>query len=759
MGETPEYIQIYGTVRAVLFQNEENGYTVVKLETEDGEIITAVGCLPFTAPGEQLCLTGKLTKHPSYGEQFVAEFAERSMPVGAEAIYEYLSSGSIKGVGPATATLIVNEFGDAALDVIERSPEKLSQIRGISARKASEISRAFRMQRGVRALMEFLGAHRIRPVYALRLFRVYGDSAMDRLEFNPYVLSTELIGAAFAEADELALALGFEPDCAERVAAAVTFELNHNAGNGHVFIPTDKLIAATCQLIGVDAQSVEEALSILCDEGEVVRCVVAGLDACYLSVLYEAETYSAERLRGMCGEKLPCAKAEKYIAQIEKEQSISFAELQLHALRVAATNRVMVLTGGPGTGKTTTVRGIVSLFDKLELKTLLTAPTGRAAKRMSELSGKDAATVHRLLEAGFSRETDELVFKRDAQNPLDCDAVILDECSMVDITLFSALLRAMPPESRLVLVGDADQLPSVGPGFVFNDIIRSGIAETVRLTEIFRQSDESHIVSNAHVINRGDYPELGANRSDSDFFFLRRVNAGDAVDTVIALCSERLPNKMGIPKRDIQVISPTRKGETGTVYLNARLQNALNPPGEGKKEKKFGEIVFRAGDRVMQIRNNYDIMWKRTKSIAFIDTEEGDALPVITFDEEPEQGIGVFNGDVGQILGINDEEETISVLYDDRVAWYDYDMLSELEHAYAITVHKSQGSEYRAVVLLTLGGSPQLLNRTVLYTAVTRAKQLLIVVGSDSTVYGMIDNHKVTRRYSGLRSRLAEPSG
>lgn len=756
MSETPEYIQIFGTVRAVLFQNEENGYTVIKLETDDGELKTAVGCLPFAAAGEQLILTGRYTKHPSYGEQFSAEYAERSMPVGAEAIYEYLSSGVIKGVGPATATLLVNEFGDTTLDIMERCPEKLAQIRGISSRKAAEISRAFRAQRGVRALMELLGGHGIRPEYALRLFRVYGDSAMDRVEFNPYVLSTEMIGATFAEADELALAMGFEPDCAERVAAAVLFELNHNSGNGHVFLPTDKLIAATCQLIGVDPMPVEEALTILCDEGQAVRCVVAELDVCYLSCLYEAETYAAERVKKMSGQKLPCTKAEKLISAIESEQSISFADLQLFALKVAATRRIMVLTGGPGTGKTTTVRGIVSLFDKLELNTLLTAPTGRAAKRMSELAGRDASTVHRLLEAGYSQETDTMVFKRDGENPLECDAVILDECSMVDITLFCALLRAMPEDCRLILVGDADQLPSVGPGFVFNDVIRSGIVETVRLTEIFRQSDESRIVANAHIINRGDYPELNANKSDSDFFFLRRSNAADAVETVLSLCADRLPKRMGIPKRDIQVLSPTRRGETGTANLNACLQRALNPPTETKKEKKFGEIVFRTGDRVMQIRNNYDIIWQRTKNVAYIDDDDGAGVPVITFEEKPEQGMGIFNGDVGIILGINEESETISVLYDDRVAWYDYDMLSELEHAYAITVHKSQGSEYRAVVLLALDGSPQLLNRTVLYTAVTRARELLIIVGSENTVCGMIDNHKVTRRYSGLRARLVE---
>lgn len=757
MDTTTDYIEIAGTVKAVLFQNEENGYTVIKLETMDGETITVVGCLPFACPGERICVYGGFEKHSVHGEQFKAEWAQRSMPVGANEIYEFLASRAIKGVGPATATLLVTEFGAKTLQVIENEPERLVQVKGISAKKAAEISDEFRKQAALRRLIEHLSNYSVRPAVAIRLYRLYGNDAMELLEENPYIIAGERIGASFAEADNLALSMGFEGDSAERVAAATLFELRHNSRNGHCFIPVEKLIAATSQLIEVPAEAVEEAMEVMCDSGEMLRCTIADREACYLTSLYEAETYAAERIKEMSGERITLKKnVDQLISEIEEEMSVSYADLQLHALRIAAENTVMVLTGGPGTGKTTTVRGIVALFDKLGLKTLLTAPTGRAAKRMSELSGREASTVHRLLEASFSEEGDELVFRRDEDEPLVCDAVILDECSMIDICLFQALLCAMPHGCRLVMVGDADQLPSVGPGHVFNDIIRSSVVPTVRLTEIFRQTAMSQIVTNAHIINRGDYPNLHSNTADGDFFFLRRTNPTQAVETVAELCSQRLPKKMGIHAAEIQVLSPTRRGETGTVYLNSVLQSVLNPQSPLKKEKKYGEIVFRVGDRVMQIRNNYDIIWSKPDEVSFETLEDGSVIPHITLGSKPPHGTGVYNGDVGTIAAIDTENEFLTVLFDDRAAAYGFDMLSELEHAFAMTVHKSQGSEYRAVVLLTCDAPAQLLNRSILYTAVTRAKELLIVVGSDDTLIRMIDNHKVTRRYSGLRARLTQ---
>lgn len=757
MEEKDNYIQISGTVKALIYQNEENGYTVIKLETTDGESVSVVGCLPFATPGEQLTVTGEYMKHAVHGEQFRAEWAERTLPSGAEAIYEFLASRVLRGVGPATATMIVTEFGENALKVIENAPEKLAQIRGITLKKAYEISDAFKKQVGIRRLVEFLGNYAVRPVIAIRLYREYGDDALSLLEDNPYITAGEHIGASFAEADTLALKMGFEGDSAERVAAAVIYELRHNARNGHCFIPADKLIEATVRLIEVTAQDVEEALDVLSDSGELVRGIIADRDACYLAPLYEDECYAAERIQQLtaCVPSAP-KQLERFIAEIEAEQAVSYAVLQRHCLTIAAQSQIMVLTGGPGTGKTTTLRGIVALYEKMGLKTLLTAPTGRAAKRMSELTGKEASTIHRLLEAGPPTRGEELVFRRDEENPLECDAVVLDECSMVDISIISALLRAMPAACRLVMVGDADQLPSVGPGNVFLDVIRSNLVPTVRLTEIFRQGALSQIVANAHMVNRGDYPELKVSGADSDFFFLRRSDPAQAVETVAELCKTRLPLKMGIPCSDIQVLSPTRKGVAGTRNLNFVLQRALNPASPSRKEKIYGEIVFREGDRVMQIRNNYDIIWSKPESITFSATGESAGLPIITPAAKPQQGTGIFNGDVGIIAAIDAENEVMTVLFDDRLAAYGFDMLSELEHAYAMTVHKSQGSEYRAVVLAALDGSPQLMSRSVLYTAVTRARELLIVVGSEQTVFGMIDNHKVTRRYSGLRARLTK---
>ena len=751
--ETNNTIQISGTIRQLVFQNEENGYTVVKLETTDGETVTVVGCLPYACPGEQLIAEGRFVTDAKFGRQFKAELAERILPSGPDAIYEFLASRAIKGVGPATATLIVSAFGGESLQVIENDPERLATVRGITRKKAFEISETYKKQGELRAILAFLANHAGRPAIALRLYRAYGSEALGILEENPYVITGEAVGGSFAEADRLAMDMGFDYDSPERIAAAASYELRYNAFNGHSFIPADKLVAATCQLIGVDAQSVEEALDVLADSGEIVRTLIAERDACYLTPLYEAESYTAGRIKKMAGEKPGTKKnVDKFIAQIEDEQTVTYAELQRFSLRVAAERQIMVLTGGPGTGKTTTVRAIVSLYEKMGLKTLLAAPTGRAAKRMSELTGREAATVHRLLEAGPPVDGDGMVFRRDEEEPLECDAVILDECSMVDVLLMAALLRAMPDKCRLVLVGDADQLPSVGAGNVFLDIIRSNTVETVRLTEIFRQGNASRIVANAHKIIRGDCPELHANTSDSDFFFLQRTAPSAAVQTVCQICSERLPKNMGIPPMDIQVLSPTRKGETGTRNLNTILQRALNPASAEKKEKKYGEITFREGDRVMQVRNNYDIIWAKPERIAF--TAEG--LPEISLGEKPEGGAGVYNGDIGIITAIDNESEVMTVLYDDRLAAYGFDMLSELEHAFAMTVHKSQGSEYRAVVLLALDGPPQLMSRSVLYTAVTRARELLIIVGSDTTVYNMIANHKVTRRYSGLRARLTE---
>ena len=732
--EEKEWTELVGTVSDIIFFNEENGYTVLSLETDDGKKVNARGLMPFASPGEQLILHGAWAQHPSFGRQFNVELAERRMPSGAQAIYQYLASRVIKGVGPATASVIVNAFGEKALEVIENQPERLAELKGISHKKALEISEALRQQLGLRRLMEFLVGNGVNPRYAMRLYRLYGDGAMEKLRENPYILSSQRIGGAFSDADRLALELGMDGDSAERIAAAILFELQHNTGNGHVFIPREKLIGITAELIDLDTAPIEEGLDVLLDSGDVVCQTVAGRLACYLAELYEAESYTAERIQRMAQAFLRApTDFSELIGRIEAEQGITYAPMQRKILEIASGNRVVALTGGPGTGKTTAVRALIAMYEHQGLTVKLAAPTGRAAKRMTELAGQEALTIHRLLEAGYAADSLDLVFKRDENNPLKCDAMIVDECSMIDITLMKALLNALPSDCRLVLVGDADQLPPVGPGQVFLDILRSHAVPTVRLTEVFRQTADSRIVRNAHEINAGQYPNIGENKGD--FFYMRRGKPEAARELIVQLCAERLPKNMGIQPAEIQVLTPSRKGEAGVYALNTALQTALNPPAEDKPEKKFGEIIFRVGDRVMQIRNNYDIIW-------------------VTADNA-QSGVGVYNGDIGYILSIDQSNELVIVDYDGRLASYGFDMLSELEHAWAMTVHKSQGSEYRAVILCVSGTPGQLQYRGVLYTAVTRARELLILIGEDAVVQHMIDNQKQVRRYSGLRARLA----
>ncbi len=727
--------RIAGQVASVIYFNEDNGYTVLRLDVDDGSHAVVVGCIPLAAPGESLVAWGEWTRHASHGEQFRAAYTERTMPSGAAAIFDYLSSRTIKGIGPATAALIVGKFGDDALNVLRDKPEKLAQLRGISMEKARQMSEAFRRQTGMRSLMEFLAGAGVAPVMALRLYRIYGDDALQRVEENPYLLAGVQVGGTFAQADALALAHGMEADAPERIAAALLFELRHNADNGHCFLPVDKLTAATAQLIGVDAEEIGEGLDILLEAGDVVCEPVSNVTACYLAPLYAAEVYVAQRLRDMAGYTYehPSVSVERIIEKLEAEQRIRFAPLQRKTLDAAAHRQLVVITGGPGTGKTTSLRAVLALYDAMGLETMLAAPTGQAAKRLGDLAGREASTIHRLLEASFSPETDSTVFRKNESDRLRCGALILDECSMVDMGLMRAVLAAIGPSCRLVLVGDADQLPSVGPGAVFRDVIRSGVAETVRLTEIFRQKEESRIVLSAHQINRGEMPDLRAN--SGGFYFLRRREAQAAAETIVSLCKERLPNNMHIPTAQIQVLTPTRKGPAGTEELNKALQQALNPPAVGKQEFDYAGRIYREGDRVMQIRNDYDVIWK---------TDGG------------EQGYGVFNGDIGYVDSIDPGTESMVIDFDGRRAEYAFEQAAELDHAWATTVHKSQGSEYRAVVLAAVRAAPQLMYRSLLYTAVTRAAELLVIVGDDGAVSAMTANARRAKRYSGLRLRLLE---
>ena len=722
-----------GTVSAVIYQNEENGYTILKLDVR-GEEVTVVGSMAGAAPGEYLSVRGRWTRHPTYGPQMRAEVIERRLPQSGKEMVQYLSSGAVKGVGKATARLIVEEFGEDTFAVLEEDPEQLTKIKGITKKRAWQISESFRQQMGARRLLEFLSEHQLPMELAVPLRRAYGDVALEVVKANPYLLADREFEVEFSQADALALSLEVGPEDPLRLEAGLIFELNHNNyNNGHTFLPRRKLVEATRVLLEVSGELLEECLEALIRRGEAECEWVAGQEAVYLPALYDAECFIAQRMLEMSqAELLPPEGLDKLIRRIEKEQRIAYAPQQRQAVELAAGRQVMLLTGGPGTGKTTCLRGVLALFEMMGLETALAAPTGRAAKRLGELCSTDASTIHRLLETGFDPHAGKLVFTKNSYDPLKADAVIVDETSMVDVPLMAALLDALEGDCRLVLVGDPDQLPSVGPGALFADLIRSGVVPTVRLTEIFRQAAQSAIIRSAHLINRGEIPDL--RRNEGDFFCLTRRDPEAVLDTVVDLCRRRLPERMGIPADQIQVLSPTRRRGTGTKALNQVLQQALNPPLKGKGERRFGDWLFRAGDRVMQVCNNYDILWR----------EEGGT----------DSGMGMFNGDIGVIRSI--EKEIITVDFDGKVVEYAPDMLGELEPAFAVTVHKAQGSEYRAVILAALERAPMLMTRGVLYTAVTRARELFIVVGDPAAIAGMVNNNRQTRRYSGLRARLSD---
>ena len=723
---------VEGTVQHIVFHNEENGYTILNLTTDDGEVITVVGCIPFAAAGEGMTVTGVWVDHPSYGRQMNAESVDRRMPETSDEIIAYLGSGVIKGIGPATAARLVERFGDDTLRTIEEEPERLKTVKGITARRAVEISEAFRSLTGLRRVTEFLARYELPVNLAMQLYRAYGPETLPRLKDDPYLLSGSRYGVPFAAVDEIALSMGFEGDDPCRTGAALLYELEHNLGNGHVFLPRDKLLAATAALIGVEPEPLEIALDKLLQRGVLVQERVANVDACYLRRMHEAEVYVTQKLRML--QDMPFetrANVNRVIDEIQVTRDITYAPAQRQAVELAARKGVLLLTGGPGTGKTTTVRAIVTLFGRMGLDVLLLAPTGRAAKRLGEICGMDAQTIHRCLGMSFNELTGEVAFKKNEREPLEADAVIVDEMSMVDLELMRALLRALRPGCRLVMVGDPDQLPSVGPGNVFGDLIRSETVPVAALHTVFRQAEQSAIICNAHAVNEGRAPDL--NNRQSDFFFLCRRAPDRLVQTVVELCRDRLPKNMGIPTADIQVISPTRRGECGTGNLNRALQAALNPAAPGKRQKIWGDVTYREGDRVMQNRNNYDVIWEK---------DDGDV------------GAGIFNGDVGVIEEIDPSGELLTIRFDDRTATYTPDMLGQLDMAYAITVHKAQGSEYRAVVLVTAPAAPGLMVRGVLYTAITRARELLVLVGDDTVPGAMAANDRQQRRYSGLRRRL-----
>ncbi len=729
-----EQVYMEGTVSSVLFQNDENGYTVLRLSI-DSEEITVVGCIPQIAPGEYLTVEGVWEEHHTYGTQLKAETSNRESPTDDDAIYAFLASGTIKGIGAVTAKRLIDTFGSNVLWVIECEPERLTQIRGITQKRAEVMSHALRSHLSMRRLLEFLANYQLPLQSAITLYRRFGDDSLTEISKNPYILTDVSIGLNFSTADELAHSMDITNEDPLRIKAGLLFELSYNLENGHVFLPQQKLISATANLLKLDETLLNHTLESLIASSEIILSEIAGETACYLPTLYDHECIVSNLLSQMALEELHCTlDVDVILAQDELSSDLVYAPLQREAVKLSATKQIMLLTGGPGTGKTTTIQAILSLFEQMGMDTLLAAPTGRAAKRLSETcQGAEASTIHRLLETRFDVENNELRFARNQHSPLHCDAIIVDELSMVDLSLMHALLSALPKHCRLILVGDPNQLPSVGAGNVLADLLRSNTIPSIELTEVFRQASLSSIVRYAHTVNAGKQPEM-TNDSAEDVFFLRRLDPTAVKDTVVSLCQERLPQKMGIPSSQIQVLSPTRRGVAGTVSLNQALQTALNPSKYVTNEPQANVPSFRMGDKIMQIKNNYDLMWQDAKGITF--------------------GMGIYNGDIGQIISIEQNSGIVTVNFDGRIAEYPPELLHELEHAYAMTVHKSQGSEYRAVILCLSDSPSILLTRSVLYTAITRAKELLIIVGDDSAISQMVKNDRPTRRYSGLRARL-----
>ncbi len=720
-----------GTVERITYQNAQNGYTVFSLRTSDGRT-TGVGYLPYLAEGDAVTLTGHYLVHPTYGQQFEAVSCEREMPSTAAAILRYLSSGAIRGVGPATARRMVERFGDRTLQILEESPTDLTCIKGISREKAEQIGEAYRKQFGVRDVMLLLARFRVSPEEALRIYRRLGNESTARLRENPYLLCCEEIAFTFDRVEEIAREFQIEPTDPVRLEAGMEFVLRHNLDNGHTCLPVEKWLEVSCRLLGCDAATAAQIGDRLAASMRVFRRTIDGADFVFLPQYLAAEEYIAGRLHAMLS-RPPAADTatDVEIDAVERQLSFTFEAAQREAIRAALERGLLILTGPPGTGKTTTLNAIIRIFENKNYSILLAAPTGRAAKRMTELTGYEAKTLHRLLEVEWG-DADKPVFARNERNPLECDVLIVDETSMVDCAVFENLLRALRLSARLILVGDADQLPSVGAGNVLHDLLESGAIPAVRLHKIFRQAMESTIIRNAHAIIGGEMPEL--DRKDSDFFMLDLQNPVAAAKTVVDLCVRRLPEAYGFsPHTDIQVLCPSKKLELGAVNLNNLLQERLNPPGEKTPQVAYKGFFLRPGDKVMQVRNNYDILWER---------------------DNGETGSGVYNGDIGTLTEIDARADVIRVRFDDRVASYPGETRSQLELAYAVTVHKSQGSEFDCVVLPLLDVPAPLRYRNLLYTAVTRAKKLLIVVGSRGVLAAMVENGRKTLRYTGLRSFL-----
>mgnify|MGYP005954513243 FL=1 len=724
-------MELTGTVKAIIYRSEDTGFTVLELTNDAGEDMTAIGEMPLAGVGERVELTGQWTEHKTYGHQFRVETCKTLAPATLTALKNYLASGLIKGVGESTAQAIVQTFGMETLDVLEKEPARLVEVPGIGQIRAQTIGASYGAQLGLRDIMLGLQKYGVTIGQAMKLYKIYGELCLAKIEENPYRLIDDVEGIGFKTADAIARNGGVEPDAPYRLRAGLKYTLQWARQEGHTYLPREKLVEVAAGLLQADIAPVERTLTELLLEGQLIQEQLPGEDGIFLPGMFRTEQDCALRLLRLQGQSAldnPFFRPKAQIARLEQQLDITLAPAQRQAVELALKAGALVITGGPGTGKTTILRFVITLLEEMGTEYALCAPTGRAAKRMGEATGRDASTIHRLLEYSYG----EGGFGRNAENTLLADVVIVDEMSMVDVPLMAALLRALAPGTRLIMVGDSDQLPSVGPGNVLRDMVDSGQIPVVRLTEIFRQSGRSAIVTNAHRINEGQMPIL---EGLEDFGFEPMEEQETVIRRLIALNSGKAA-KLGAqePLQDIQVLAPMKKGPLGVYNLNKRLQEALNPPAHKKKERKYGDVVFREGDKVMQIKNDYRLAWTRS-------------LP----HQPPEMGEGVYNGDLGTIMSIDLYEQTLEVLFDDgRSAVYAFSMLEELELAYCISIHKSQGSEFPIVLLPLLGGPPMLLNRNLLYTAVTRARHMVYILGRQSCIQQMVRNNQVKRRYSGL---------
>ena len=731
-------VEMDGLIDHIVYKNDENGYVVARLKSSK-DMVSIVGYIPFIKEGQQVKIQGEWTVHQTFGQQIKVDSCQEIVPSTTDGIEKYLASGLITGIGPVTAKKIVEKFGVEALDIIEMNPERLTEIEGIGSKKAASIAESAKEKRELQKVMVFLQGHGISTNYGIKIYKRYGSDAISLVRENPYRLCEDISGIGFKTSDKISRSLGMDMASPFRVSAGVKYVLSSSMGNGHTYLPKLTLMDEAVKLLNVPAEMVENAIIALITQKQLVLEEVEDEVAVYLSPLYFSELGTARKLVELSinSPKTEIKDIDKEISTYEISNHIQLADEQKKAICEAVKNGVCIITGGPGTGKTTIIKCIIDIFENNQMNIVLAAPTGRAAKRITETTGCEAKTIHRLLEMEYMPQEEAPLFARDESNPIEADAVIIDEASMVDIIIMNSLLKAIPTDTKLIMVGDVDQLPSVGPGNVLKDIIQSGAVGIVRLTKIFRQSDESLIAVNAHLINKGEMPML--NDREKDFFFLQKNNPQDVVFEVQQLVDKRLPQfKEGLDSRkDIQVLSPMRKGETGVYNLNASLQAILNPPSPEKEEKQSGDVVLRQGDKVMQIKNNYNIDWTRVSG-------QGEL-----------EGTGVFNGDIGVIDAIDNENRMLSVIFDEeKRVWYDFSSLDELELAYAVTIHKSQGSEFPVVIIPLTYGPPMLMTRNLIYTAVTRARKLVVIVGTRQVLINMIHNNTITRRYSGLKAHI-----